>query len=92
MVDLLYLFCVWDGGMFFYGGLIGVIVVMIIFVCCIKCFFFQVFDFIVLFILFGFGVGCLGNFINGELWGCVDLNFLFVMLFFGFCIEDILLL
>lgn len=40
MVDSLYLFRVWDGGMFFYGGLIGVIVVMIIFVRRIKRFFF----------------------------------------------------
>lgn len=42
--------------------------------------------------MFGFGAGRLGNFINGELWGCVDPNFLFAMLFFGFCTEDILLL
>lgn len=40
MADLLYLFCVWDGGMFFYGGLIGVIVVMIIFARRTKRFFF----------------------------------------------------
>ncbi|STF80914.1 prolipoprotein diacylglyceryl transferase [Escherichia coli] len=31
MADPLYLFRVWDGGMSFHGGLIGVIVVMIIF-------------------------------------------------------------
>ncbi len=34
----------------------------------------------------------LGNFINGELWGRVDPNFPFAMLFPGSRTEDILLL
>ncbi|STP18080.1 prolipoprotein diacylglyceryl transferase [Escherichia coli] len=36
--------------------------------------------------------GRLGNFINGELWGRVDPNFPFAMLFPGSRTEDILLL
>jgi phosphatidylglycerol:prolipoprotein diacylglycerol transferase len=40
--DPLYLFRVWDGGMSFHGGLIGVILVMIIFAKRTKRNFFQV--------------------------------------------------
>ena len=71
MADPLYLFRVWDGGMSFHGGLIGVIVVMIIFARRTKRSFFQVSDFIAPLIPFGLGAGRLGNFINGELWGRV---------------------
>lgn len=42
MADPLYLFRVWDGGMSFHGGLIGVIVVMIIFARRTKRSFFRV--------------------------------------------------
>ncbi|MFP1497525.1 prolipoprotein diacylglyceryl transferase [Escherichia coli] len=72
--------------------LIGVIVVMIIFARRTKRSFFQVSDFIAPLIPFGLGAGRLGNFINGELWGCVDPNFPFAMLFPGSRTEDILLL
>ncbi len=77
----LYLFRVWDGGMSFHGGLIGVILVMIIFARRTKRSFFQVSDFIAPLIPFGPGAGRLGNFINGELWGRVDPDFRFAMLF-----------
>ena len=46
LADPLYLFRVWDGGMSFHGGLIGVILVMIIFARRTKRTFFQVSDFI----------------------------------------------
>ena len=69
LADPLYLFRVWDGGMSFHGGLIGVILVMIIFARRTKRTFFQVSDFIAPLIPFGLGAGRLGNFINGELWG-----------------------
>lgn len=92
MADPLYLFRVWDGGMSFHGGLIGVIVVMIIFARRTKRSFFRVSDFIAPLIPFGLGAGRLGNFINGELWGRVDPNFPFAMLFHGSRTEDILLL
>ena len=68
LADPLYLFRVWDGGMSFHGGLIGVILVMIIFARRTKRTFFQVSDFIAPLIPFGLGAGRLGNFINGELW------------------------
>ncbi|NUU67195.1 prolipoprotein diacylglyceryl transferase [Enterobacteriaceae bacterium BIT-l23] len=90
--DPLYLFRVWDGGMSFHGGLIGVICVMLIFAHRTKRTFFQVSDFIAPLIPFGLGAGRLGNFINGELWGRVDPNFRFAMLFPGSRSEDIGLL
>ncbi len=91
LVNPLYLFKVWDGGMSFHGGLIGVILVMLIFARRTKRHFFQVADFIASLIPFGLGAGRLGNFINGELWGRVDPNFRFAMLFPGSRSEDIAL-
>lgn len=90
--DPLYLFRVWDGGMSFHGGLIGVILVMVIFARRTKRNFFRVADFIAPLIPFGLGAGRLGNFINGELWGRVDPSVPFTMLFPGSRAEDIALL
>ncbi|WP_337012072.1 prolipoprotein diacylglyceryl transferase [Pantoea sp. AS142] len=87
----LYLFKVWDGGMSFHGGLIGVIVVMLIFARRTRRNFFQVSDFIAPLIPFGLGAGRLGNFINGELWGRVDPGFRYTMLFPGSRSEDVAL-
>ncbi|MCS6057555.1 prolipoprotein diacylglyceryl transferase [Klebsiella variicola subsp. variicola] len=83
---------VWDGGMSFHGGLIGVILVMIIFARRTKRTFFQVSDFIAPLIPFGLGAGRLGNFINGELWGRVDPSFHYTMIFPGSRAEDLALL
>lgn len=55
--------------MFFYGGMLGVIIVIVIFVWICKKLLFEVGDFVVFLVLFGLFVGCIGNFINGELWG-----------------------
>ncbi|CAJ0993221.1 prolipoprotein diacylglyceryl transferase [Pantoea sp. Nvir] len=87
----LYLFKVWNGGMSFHGGLIGVIVAMIIFARRTKRPFFQVSDFVAPLIPFGLGAGRLGNFINGELWGRVAPNFKFAMLFPSSRSEDMVL-
>lgn len=88
LADPLYLFRVWDGGMSFHGGLIGVITVMIIFARRTKRTFFRVSDFIAPLILLGLGAGRLGNFINGELWGRVDPSFHYTMIFPGSRAED----
>ena len=92
LADPLYLFRVWDGGMSFHGGLVGVICVMIWFARRTHRSFFQVADFMAPLIPFGLGAGRLGNFINGELWGRVDPNSQWAMLFPGSRSEDISLL
>lgn len=85
----LYLFKVWDGGMSFHGGLIGVIVVMMWFAHRTRRHFFQVADFVAPMVPFGLGAGRLGNFINGELWGRVTTDTPWAMLFPGSRQEDI---
>ncbi|MDV5171697.1 prolipoprotein diacylglyceryl transferase [Photobacterium rosenbergii] len=67
----LYLFKVWTGGMSFHGGLLGVIAAMFWYAYKNNRTFFNVADFIAPLVPFGLGVGRLGNFINGELWGRV---------------------
>lgn len=59
----------WEGGMSFHGGLIGVILVMLFFARKKGVSFFTISDFIAPLIPLGLGAGRLGNFINGELWG-----------------------
>ncbi|QGM81628.1 prolipoprotein diacylglyceryl transferase [Otariodibacter oris] len=69
--DPLYLFRIWEGGMSFHGGLIGVIIMMIFTSYRQKRSFWQTADFVAPLIPFGLGMGRIGNFINGELWGRV---------------------
>lgn len=67
--DPFYLFKIWDGGMSFHGGLIGVLVAMWLFGKRIDRSFFEVTDFIAPMVPVGLFAGRVGNFINGELWG-----------------------
>lgn len=60
---------VWQGGMSFHGGLIGVLVAMWLYSRKLKLAFFQVTDFLAPLVPVGLGAGRIGNFINGELWG-----------------------
>lgn len=69
--DPAYLFRVWEGGMSFHGGLIGVILAMYITARLQKRGFWATADFVAPLIPFGLGMGRLGNFINDELWGRV---------------------
>ncbi|MGP1928526.1 MAG: prolipoprotein diacylglyceryl transferase [Arsenophonus sp. NC-WZS1-MAG3] len=85
----LYLFKVWSGGMSFHGGLIGVICAIWLYAYRARCHFFHVADFIAPLIPFGLGMGRIGNFINGELWGRVTLDTPWAMLFPGSRGEDV---
>jgi phosphatidylglycerol:prolipoprotein diacylglycerol transferase len=67
--DPLSLFKVWDGGMSFHGGLLGVILAMGWFARTRRKTFWQVADFVAPMIPLGLALGRLGNFIGGELWG-----------------------
>lgn len=60
---------VWQGGMSFHGGLLGVLLAMGLFNRKYKKGFFNIVDFVAPLIPMGLGFGRLGNFINGELWG-----------------------
>lgn len=62
-------FYVWEGGMAFHGGLIGVIVAMLLFARKHHKPLLELGDFIAPLIPLGLAAGRLGNFINGELWG-----------------------
>lgn len=63
------IFYLWEGGMAFHGGLLGVLLVFWLFARKRGVSFFTVSDFIAPLIPLGLAAGRLGNFINGELWG-----------------------
>ena len=67
--DPLYLLKIWEGGMSFHGGFMGVLIAMEWYRRKIGCSFFQLTDFIAPLIPLGLAAGRLGNFINAELWG-----------------------
>ncbi|GGI86799.1 prolipoprotein diacylglyceryl transferase [Legionella impletisoli] len=63
------LFKVWQGGMSFHGGLLGVILVLWLLTYKFNKRFLEITDFVVPLVPIGLAAGRLGNFINGELWG-----------------------
>ena len=65
------MFAVWEGGMSFHGGLLGVLVAMLLWARKRGRPWLQVLDFIAPCVPTGLAAGRLGNFINGELWGRV---------------------
>ncbi len=65
------IFRIWDGGMSFHGGLIGVFVAFLLYAHKIKANVWDILDFFAPMVPIGLGAGRLGNFINGELWGRV---------------------
>lgn len=69
LADPLSLFRIWEGGMSFHGGLLGVLISMWLYARRLSRPFFQLTDFLAPLIPVGLGTGRLGNFINGELWG-----------------------
>lgn len=66
------LFSIWNGGMSFHGGLLGVVLAMWLLGRRFKMTFLQVADFVAPLIAPGIFFGRIGNFINGELWGGVS--------------------
>ena len=63
------IFAVWQGGMSFHGGLIGVLLAQLWFARTRRRPWLQVMDFIAPCVPTGLAAGRVGNFINGELWG-----------------------
>jgi phosphatidylglycerol:prolipoprotein diacylglycerol transferase len=69
LADPLEIFAVWHGGMSFHGGLIGVLIVGILFSWRNKKSFWKIADLFIVTAPIGLGLGRIGNFINGELYG-----------------------
>jgi phosphatidylglycerol:prolipoprotein diacylglycerol transferase len=69
LYDPIRIFFVWEGGMSFHGGFLGVILAMWWFARSRQSHWFEVTDFVAPLVPLGIGAGRIGNFINGELWG-----------------------
>lgn len=69
LADPLYPFKIWEGGMSFHGGLIGVILAMGWFARKLRRNIWTMTDFVAPLVPLGLGFGRIGNFINSELWG-----------------------
>ena len=69
--DPLSLFAIWEGGMSFHGGMLGVMISLTLYGRKINKTFFELMDFVVPVVPIGLGAGRIGNFIGGELWGRV---------------------
>lgn len=69
LADPLWLFRVWEGGMSFHGGLLGVIAALWLYSRRIGASYYSILDFVAVVVPLGLGFGRLGNFIGQELWG-----------------------
>ncbi len=69
IADPLQVLKVWQGGMSFHGGLLGVLLAAWWWSRRHRLHFFDVVDFVAPLIPLGLGFGRFGNWINGELWG-----------------------
>lgn len=69
LANPIYILKIWQGGMSFHGGFIGVMLAMEVYRRKVGLSFFQLMDFVAPLVPIGLGFGRLGNFINGELWG-----------------------
>ena len=78
----LQIFAVWKGGMSFHGGLLGVIVATVLYCRKRQLPVLTMGDILVTATPIGLGLGRIGNFINGELWGRVT-NVPWAMVFPG---------
>ncbi|MFA5516071.1 MAG: prolipoprotein diacylglyceryl transferase [Desulfuromonadales bacterium] len=67
----LQIFAVWEGGMSFHGGLLGVVLASLLYCLRFKLPVLLTGDIVVTAAPIGLGLGRLGNFINGELYGRV---------------------
>ena len=74
--DLLWIFRIWEGGMSFHGGLLGVFTALLLWSHRYKYPFFGIADLVAAFAPLGIGLGRLGNFANTELPGRVTESFL----------------
>ena len=69
LADPSMIFRIWEGGMSFHGGLIGVALALLLYARKHKIAFLSLADFVVPLVPAGLFFGRLGNFIGQELWG-----------------------
>lgn len=62
---------IWEGGMSFHGGFLGVLLAVALYSHKYKISLLKLLDFIAPLVPLGLASGRIGNFINGELWGRV---------------------
>jgi phosphatidylglycerol:prolipoprotein diacylglycerol transferase len=65
------IFAIWQGGMSFHGGLLGVMAAMAFAAWRHRIDYLRLMDFVAPLCPLGIAAGRMGNFINGELWGRV---------------------
>ena len=65
------IFAIWQGGMSFHGGLLGVMLAMAFAAWRHRVDYLRLMDFVAPLCPLGIAAGRMGNFINGELWGRV---------------------
>lgn len=74
------IFKVWEGGMSFHGGFLGVVIAIWLFGRKHGIGFLKLMDTVAPLVPLGLASGRIGNFINGELWGRVtDINAFWAM-------------
>lgn len=71
LADPISMLKVWEGGMSFHGGFLGVVVAMWLFSRKHNISVWKTMDFVAPLVPLGLASGRIGNFINGELWGRV---------------------
>lgn len=71
LADPLYLFRIWEGGMSFHGGFLGVVLALMLFARKNDLNFLDIADFVAPLVPLGLASGRIGNFVGGELWGRV---------------------
>lgn len=69
LANPLHVFAVWEGGMSFHGGMLGALSGILLYTRRKKLGFFTVMDMVAQCAPIGLGLGRIGNFINGELYG-----------------------
>ena len=71
LANPLEILAIWQGGMSFHGGFLGVLAAAWFFAWRHRISWWDLMDYIAPLVPIGLGTGRLGNFINGELWGRV---------------------
>ena len=80
LINPIYIFKIWLGGMSFHGGLIGIIIAIFLFSRKNKINFFYLSDLVCIVAPIGLFFGRIANFINGELYGRIT-NFPIAMIY-----------